>query len=349
MHTTKVLLIIFSITVQSLFLLLFLNETSKSKIQANCYKNEELSKNITISVNKISLLNAEDVFSVRNKSRRLFFFIESSLSGNVTARQLCAVESTARLHPYDDIVLLVVLPPTITQIEENESLRQVLRHQDNIQVLVINLEQYFTDSPLEDWYKSKIFEQSKFPIHHLSDILRIYTLWNYGGTYIDLDFIIIKPINITNFVVKSTEFNLISNGILSFVPTSPFIYYCMEDLKSNFDPEHFIANGPQVITRNMKKYCGLSKVEDMTKEMCGGISVLSAELFYPVPYTTCKYYFKGNTTEEDVMVKFKDCIGAHVWNKWSSKYKIFINSNQPYGLLAQRYCPRSYWSSLNVF
>jgi lactosylceramide 4-alpha-galactosyltransferase len=51
---------------------------------------------------------------------------------------------------------------------------------------------YFSKTPLEKWDFGAAMASSSWPTEHSSDILRLLTLWKYGGTYLDLDVIILK-------------------------------------------------------------------------------------------------------------------------------------------------------------
>lgn len=41
--------------------------------------------------------------------------------------------------------------------------------------------------------------KGRWPVEQHSDMLRILTLWKFGGIYMDLDMISLKPMPLTNF------------------------------------------------------------------------------------------------------------------------------------------------------
>jgi len=49
------------------------------------------------------------------------------------------------------------------------------------------------------------------------------------------------------------------------------------------------------------------------------------------------------------MEKLKDSIGIHVWNLHSKHTAINIGSKQPYGLVAEKYCPIIFSMAKSVF
>jgi len=62
----------------------------------------------------------------------------------------------------------------------------------NVRIWKLDISEYIKGTPLENWdFMSKV-KSSRWPVVHSSDILRYLTLWKYGGTYLDLDFVILK-------------------------------------------------------------------------------------------------------------------------------------------------------------
>jgi lactosylceramide 4-alpha-galactosyltransferase len=71
----------------------------------------------------------------------------------------------------------------------------VLNHYENINIKYINLLKYSRNTPLENFFQTNQIQKSIYPSSHLSDVLRYLTLWKYGGTYLDLDVIVQKPLD----------------------------------------------------------------------------------------------------------------------------------------------------------
>ena len=66
----------------------------------------------------------------------------------------------------------------------------------------------FANSPLENWWKSGIVQNSRHQIVHISDALRAVILWKCGGLYADLDIMALKtlPDDYANYV--SSEYHV---------------------------------------------------------------------------------------------------------------------------------------------
>lgn len=62
----------------------------------------------------------------------------------------------------------------------------------NINFNYLNLTQYAKGTPLEEFMMSGKLESSSYVISHTSDVLRYLSLWKFGGTYLDLDTVMLK-------------------------------------------------------------------------------------------------------------------------------------------------------------
>ena len=92
-------------------------------------------------------LNDESV----RKNKSIFFF-ETSCRHNGTfwlgSRQACAVESAALLNPDKDVIVLVPSPFDKISTQSHITALQTYR---NVRIEHIDMNKYFTDTPLEDW------------------------------------------------------------------------------------------------------------------------------------------------------------------------------------------------------
>ncbi|KAJ8897555.1 hypothetical protein PR048_002904 [Dryococelus australis] len=86
----------------------------------------------------------------------------------------------------------------------------------------------------------------------------------------------------------------------------------------------------------------------MTAEKCGGFTVYPPSAFYPVYWNQWQLYF-NESKSTDTMEMLRNSIAIHVWNKLSKTERVKFGSTQPYGLIAQKHCPRVYEQSQPVF
>lgn len=134
-------------------------------------------------------------FSEFNKTigSKNIFFLQTNCFGAdgivITSRQLCAIESAALMNPNMTVYLLVLSHSNFSDNTEH-IVRLLLSSYKNIAIRHISTDNYFKDTPLEDWWKSGIFKTSYWPTSHISDVLRFLTLWKFPGIYLDLDIVV---------------------------------------------------------------------------------------------------------------------------------------------------------------
>ena len=80
------------------------------------------------------------------------------------------------------------------------------------------------------WYNSGRLKESQYPHIHLSDAIRVAILYKNGGIYLDLDCIVLRPINClrnTAGYLKTLP-SWIENGVMSFDQSHPFLNFLMK-------------------------------------------------------------------------------------------------------------------------
>nr|CAH0110650.1 unnamed protein product [Daphnia galeata] len=131
--------------------------------------------------NNTAIITNNERLPKLNKALSIFF-IETSGRSCLTARQACGIESAARANAEAIITLYM---------EKN---------------LIVNLSKIDSDrreidcditSALE-FYRTGSFNTSTTPLVHRSDIIRVALLWKNGGVYLDLDCIVMRPLDVLN-------------------------------------------------------------------------------------------------------------------------------------------------------
>jgi lactosylceramide 4-alpha-galactosyltransferase len=62
----------------------------------------------------------------------------------------------------------------------------------NVRIWKLVTSSYIKGNYLETWDFMGKVRSSNWPVSHVSDVLRFITHWKYGGTYLDMDFVIRK-------------------------------------------------------------------------------------------------------------------------------------------------------------
>lgn len=84
----------------------------------------------------------------------------------------------------------------------------------NIYFRSVNWYNYAIYTPAQEWAKQDLIFTSPYYIAHLSDFIRLVTLYKYGGIHFDLDFIIQKSLDDIPMNFASAEHNdSISNAV----------------------------------------------------------------------------------------------------------------------------------------
>lgn len=156
------------------------------------------------------------------------FYLETSCATpastiNLTPRQLCAVESAAKNSPNWNIYVLFAANIGFlndTSSTEYKMLDAVLSTYTNIKFLRLNITNYGNGTPLSDWMRDGKMFDSDYINSHLSDVLRYLTLYKYGGTYLDLDVVVLKNLDEAGVNYSGAESNEdVAAGFMNMEPT----------------------------------------------------------------------------------------------------------------------------------
>jgi lactosylceramide 4-alpha-galactosyltransferase len=177
-------------------------------------------------------------------------------------------------------------------------------------------------------------------------------LWKYGGTYFDLDMIVMKSLNTIppNFACPESD-EFMNGAILNFnsQEKEKLAKIFIVDLTNTFDGESYSQNGPLLITRVVKSLCSIKNLTEITSSTdCQGFHVLKAEQCYPIPYENWEYFMNEKHVNY-VMNKVKNSIVVHFWNKFTKSIEIKLYSKAPYIQIARKFCPKVMSSCKNFF
>lgn len=130
----------------------------------------------------------------KNTSRKKkIFFHETSCNPELlefNCRQACAVESAAFMNPNSNVHLLFVSP--LPASKHTLQLLHKLNSYENVVIDQINVEKYFKYTPIHFWFSNELLKSSLRPMIDMADILKLVTLWKFGGIHLDFDYVITK-------------------------------------------------------------------------------------------------------------------------------------------------------------
>ena len=110
--------------------------------------------------------------SVKPDNRRIFFH-ETSGRNALSMRQSCAVESAAKNNPTRAVQIFM----STDHVNYSSPWIRALEHYSNVAVILVDEEEYFYQSPFEDWYQRGEWKKSRFRKEHMSDYIRILSLY----------------------------------------------------------------------------------------------------------------------------------------------------------------------------
>ena len=144
------------------------------------------------------------------------------------------------------------------------------------------------------------------PFIKISDISRYNILKKYGGVYVDVDIICLKPLDdlllgnefFAGFEGDKRASGLIGNAVIGSIPNHPVMIGCVDEIKTFSDKE--IAKGVA-----WKMTGPILLTSEMTKS--NNVTVFKSGLFYPIS-------FRQQTKEKLKNINnFKGCYLIHPW------------------------------------
>ncbi|KAB0793990.1 hypothetical protein PPYR_13610 [Photinus pyralis] len=334
----KLLLLFFTITVLGMVYYVHLPQSSESKISPlACY---------VADGNRLP-----DLFEMQTPPENSIYFIETSCKSftegavSINPRQACAVESAALINPDYQTYLMYTSPGLIKdETTLSGKLLHTLTNIKNVNLLWLNFPRLLKGTFVEELYTSGKIQSSKFPVNTASNIARLVLLLKFGGIYLDLDFVIIRPFDdlASNFAVAESV-SAVNNAVLRSSLTGSgqaFIRTCLEELQAHFSGNAWGKNGPAVVTKVLKKMCNVNMIQEMYQKNCSGFIVYPSDYFYPIYYKNWKFYFESGH-EKDLYYVLEQSHGIHLWNKFSKNARS-DSEESIYRVIAKSHCPQVY-------
>jgi hypothetical protein len=265
------------------------------------------------------LSTRSSVYSETDKWHLLYWVCWTSDPSTFTDRHWRALEMVWIHEPEAAIIMMTNTLPT-------NFFQDYTRRGYNIQVVqfnkqnLLNWNWYFgpgTKDWIADWDK---WEKGKFFYWHLTDYIRLLLLYNYGGTYMDMDALWIRvPPDTNQEFIGSDYSSLMSDrewtlddqglylpqGLMRFKRGWKLFREMAEDAFSayTYDPECFNCGGPKAITSYVRKRRGVLE--------SAGFTILPRKTFYPFNYLEIHHLLEPNPLAEQEM---KKNIEPYSWN-----------------------------------
>ncbi|XP_032585116.1 lactosylceramide 4-alpha-galactosyltransferase isoform X2 [Drosophila mojavensis] len=319
----------------------------------------------TLKAKSVSTENViEDILYSSSKPPlgRSIFFHETSCTSpgsvsnimNLTARQACSIESAALNNPNFQIFTVFSCPTYRPLVGRQKLLVDAIESYENVNFRHLNLRDYAMNTPIEDWVKRGELLNSSYPMQHTSDLLRLISLYRFGGIYLDMDIIVLKsleklPLNYvgaeSNYSLCNAVIGLAADGIGHEVAE-----LFLQQYQKYFNGNDYVQNGPTLVTAVLLKYCGTSlmKAIEGGRKSCKGFRLFNTTAFYSIPWPEWRHFTEPRYLEE-TMARTKDSLMIHMWNKLSRGERIKVGSNAAYVKYSEKNCPRTYEAAGGYF
>lgn len=281
------------------------------------------------------------------KDKTIFFHVTNCLEDGLlklNPRQSCAIESAAFKNPSFDVFVLFASPTYYPQIMPKEII--ALLQYPNIFLRNSDLWNYTRNTPAATWFETGVLFKSDFLTAHMSDFLRLMTLWRWGGIYMDLDVIVKESFeNITLNFAGAESLDVVASGVMSYDSTG-FGHYIVDLMLKRFVEDFrgdlWAHNGPLRITDVlMDDICKTNDTQFMTSERCHGFRVFPIKTFYAIHYSNWRFFFEEKYLNQSLAMTEHSLL-LHAWNKISSGTKLKKGTQAAYMIYAEKLCPNVY-------
>ncbi|XP_028759291.1 uncharacterized protein At4g19900 [Neltuma alba] len=194
-----------------------------------------------------------------------------------------------------------------------------------VAVAMPNLDELLKDTPTHI-FASIWFEWRKINFYstHYSELIRLAALYKYGGTYLDSDIIVLKPISSLNNSVGMEDHiagSALNGAVMAFRRHSLFIKECLREFYLTYDDTSLRWNGAELLTRVAGNF--LKGRNKYVKQM--ELKEEPSYIFFPISSQNITRYFIAPTSEtekaqQDALFRkiLHQSFTFHFWNCFTS-------------------------------
>ncbi|XP_028764378.1 LOW QUALITY PROTEIN: lactosylceramide 4-alpha-galactosyltransferase-like [Neltuma alba] len=219
-----------------------------------------------------------------NKCESQFLITGISPARLFLSRELLSLKTLFKVHPR---ACLIRVSRTLDSKQGKRILRPLTRIDRGFKVASVtpDLQSLFRKTPAKAWLHDlrKGKDPGKIPLsQNLSNLIRLVTLYKYGGIYLDTDFIVLKSFQffgLRNSIAAqgvdpvSKNWTRLNNAVLLFDKNHPLLFRFIEDFETGFDGNKWGHNGPYMVSRVVER------VKEVLK-----FTILPPTSFYHVVY-----------------------------------------------------------------
>ena len=241
-----------------------------------------------------------------------FFLAWTTEAENFSLRYRRTVESTLKFHP---AACLFVYSPTLPP----DYFQNFWDLGYNVIVVRPDVHQLLRGTPAEAWLDNlDKWKNGKYFFSHITEIIRLATLYKYGGVYLDTDVIVMRELDKlrnclgTELAGAHGEAKILNGAVLIFDKGSRFVWEGMVEFNTTYRIDSWGWNGPELVTRVAARFDPNSP----------DLKILPTIAFYPIHWAVVKKFFtlKDMKEQHKVWMNMRENTYLfHYWNKVTKK------------------------------
>ena len=169
-------------------------------------------------------------------------------------------------------------------------------------------------------YVSEAYECGKFAF--VSDYVRLYALYKFGGVYLDTDVEVIRPFEpmmSNNAFMCFESKDRLSTATIAASPSSDWVLHLLK----SYETRHFLCDGKMDLTTNVEYisqyFVGRGLTQTGEFQVVDDVAIYPSEYFSPKSWGTGKY----NVTSRTIAIHHF----AGTWHSRSTRFLSFFFSN----------------------
>jgi lactosylceramide 4-alpha-galactosyltransferase len=244
----------------------------------------------------------------------------------------------------NSIVNLPIIDNTHKRKVECDFTGALFKQFQNVRIVRTDLLDYLEGTPFWEFYRTGPFNKSTTPLVHRSDVIRVALMWKNGGVYLDLDCIVIRPLDSLNNTVGTVrDFipNWVENGVMAFTAGHPFLHFLMKSMILAFRSDNYLSLGPLALTEAILEFCNRNDIPSNQWLPCwrsSSLFIQPADSFYAIGSGRADAFYQPEVDPAD-WIKLKNSFLSHIYDSGSRRK---IPSSSLYAQLARKYCPIIY-------
>lgn len=270
-----------------------------------------------------------------------FFLVWTTPQWGFTARHQRVLESLLRFHPNACVVVF-------SETFDFDYFKTFTKDGYKVAVVRPNLQELLADTP-SDVFVAVLPKWKEKPLFHLhyTELLRLAALYKFGGIYMDMDMILVRPLdNLHNTVgseITASEQPRLNGAILIFDKSSSFLKKCLEEFTSTYDEALVQWNGADLVTRVAN-----STLDERGSTWTQFPDLLKIEgpfSFFPLDSRVISKFFAApkddihERQQRELLTRIaKEAYAIHLWNSLTSNVVPEVNSLV--GTILSRSCLR---------